>query len=85
MALIWGPQAGYFARRAQAPMDVAIAHAPPDFPVPFEFSIAMGVRKGDRALRQELDGILARRRSDIDRILAEYAVPRTDVGAEASR
>ena len=46
--------------------------------VPFEFDIAMGVRRGDRALRDELDAIIERRRADIDAILAAYSVPRSD-------
>jgi mxaJ protein len=42
---------------------------------PFEFAIAMGVRRGDDALRQALDDFITRRQGDIERILAEYAVP----------
>jgi mxaJ protein len=76
--VLWGPQAGYFAARAAVPLAVAPAHAPADVNMPFEFDIAVGVRKGDRALRDELDAALARRRSDIDAVLAEYSVPRTD-------
>jgi mxaJ protein len=78
-ALIWGPQAGFFAAHASPPLTVRVAHAPEglDDQV-FEFDIAMGVRRGDRALRDELDGVIARRRADIDAILARYSVPRTD-------
>jgi mxaJ protein len=43
-----------------------------------EFAIAMGVRRGDTALRDALDDVLLRRRADIDRILADYGVPRVD-------
>ena len=76
-ALVWGPQAGYFAARAAVPLSVTPVAAPPGLPVPFEFAIAMGVRKGDGALRDELDAAIGRQRSAIDAILAEYAVPRT--------
>src|SRR5947207_467563 len=76
-ALIWGPQAGYFAR--QATLEVRVARPPFGLAgVPFEFDIAMGVRRGDRALRDEIDGIIERRRADIDAILAAYSVPRSD-------
>jgi mxaJ protein len=47
--------------------------------MPFEFAISIGVRRGDKALRDELDAVLARRKADIDAILAEYGVPRTDL------
>ncbi|MGF6346681.1 quinoprotein dehydrogenase-associated putative ABC transporter substrate-binding protein [Variovorax sp. W2I14] len=78
-ALVWGPQAGYFASRSQVPLHLVRAEAPPDMAsVPFEFSIAMGVRHGDTALRQSLDEFIARRRADIDAVLAAYRVARTD-------
>jgi mxaJ protein len=77
-ALVWGPQAGYFARRAAVPLSVQLAAAPSGVGVPFEFSIAMGVKRGNQALRDELDAFLVHRRADIDAILASYQVPRTD-------
>jgi mxaJ protein len=39
------------------------------------------VKRGNRALRDLLDGVIARRQADIDAILAEYHVPRTDAPA----
>jgi quinoprotein dehydrogenase-associated probable ABC transporter substrate-binding protein len=75
MAFVWGPQAGWFAHHANPALTVAPAQAPAGLPVPFEYSIAMGVRKGDTALRDQLDEILQRRRADIDAILASYFVP----------
>lgn len=73
-AVLWGPQAGYFVRRAAGPLRVAIVPAPAD--AHFEFAIAMGVRRGDTALRDQLDRVIQRRRADIGRILADYDVPR---------
>jgi mxaJ protein len=82
-ALVWGPQAGYFANRAAPPLHVRVAQAPAELAgVPFQFSIAVGVKRGNRALRDEIDRSLERRRGEIDAILARYAVPRTDVPAE---
>jgi mxaJ protein len=46
--------------------------------LPMTFDIAMGVRRGDEAFRQEIDAILARRRPEIDAILTAYGVPRAD-------
>jgi mxaJ protein len=40
----------------------------------------MGVRRGDRALRDELDAAIERRRNDIDAVLAAYQVPRVEAG-----
>jgi quinoprotein dehydrogenase-associated probable ABC transporter substrate-binding protein len=78
VALVWGPQAGYFVRHASVPLAVAPVAAPAGLPAPFDYAIAMGVRKGDTALRDRLDEVLARRRADIDAILADYGVPRAD-------
>ena len=78
-ALAWGPQAGWFAAHADAPLEVRLARAPAELAaMPFEFDISMGVRRGNRELRDELDAVLERRRADIDAILASYSVPRTD-------
>ena len=52
--------------------------------MPFEFAIAMGVRKGDTALRDRLDELLVRRKPDIDAILDDYAVPRVGLPANAN-
>jgi mxaJ protein len=82
LAVAWGPLAGYFA--AQQPVGLTITPVSPqiDLPfLPFVFDISMGVRRGDKALKEELDGIIDRRRADIDAILAEYHVPRVDTPA----
>ncbi|MEJ6022061.1 quinoprotein dehydrogenase-associated putative ABC transporter substrate-binding protein [Ramlibacter sp. PS4R-6] len=72
-AVLWGPQAAYFARRAAAPLRVTKLQVPAD--AHFEFAIAMGVRRGDKELRERLDDFIRRRQADIDVILAEYEVP----------
>jgi quinoprotein dehydrogenase-associated probable ABC transporter substrate-binding protein len=85
VALVWGPQAGWFARRSKVALDVAPVQAPAGLAMPFEYAIAMGVRKGDTVLRDRLDGFLVRRKADIDAILDDYAVPRAaGVGAAAA-
>jgi hypothetical protein len=46
--------------------------------------MAMGVQRGDTLLRNRLDDVLRRRRREIDRLLADYGVPRADTPAMAS-
>ena len=78
-ALVWGPQAGYFASQSSVPLTVTLAKAPAEAAgMPFEFAMSMGVKRGNKTLRDELDGVIERRRADIDAVLAEYHVPRTD-------
>jgi mxaJ protein len=77
-ALVWGPQAGYFAERAGVPMRLDTAEPPEGMASSFEFSIAMGVRKGHELLRAALDRAIDEHRREIDAILRSYNVPRVD-------
>jgi mxaJ protein len=82
VAVVWGPLAGYFATREPVPLRIVPVSPQIDLPfLPFVFDISMGVRREDRALRDEIDGILVRRRSAVDSILTQYGVPRVDVPA----
>jgi mxaJ protein len=76
IALAWGPQAAYYGARAPVPLVVTIASAPSEVRgIPFAFSMSMGVRKQDAALRSSLDAALERLKPAIESILAEYRVP----------
>ena len=82
VAVVWGPLAGYFARRSSVPLRVVPVSPEVDLPyLPFVFDIGMGVRHGETVLRDSLDAIITRRQHDIDRILADYGVPRADTPA----
>jgi quinoprotein dehydrogenase-associated probable ABC transporter substrate-binding protein len=79
VAIVWGPLAGYFAKNLKARLEIVPVTPQIDRPfLPFVFDIAMGVRRGDQHLRDQLESIIQKRRSDINRILNEYAVPRLD-------
>jgi mxaJ protein len=83
-AVLWGPQAGWFAQRSAVPLVVAPARPPADLPLPFEFEIAMGVRKDDRALRDALDRAIVERRDEIVAILDASAVPRLPLAGDGA-
>jgi mxaJ protein len=95
VAVVWGPIGGYFARHASVPLRaVPITDTAAFAPLRFEFGVAMGVRKGDHAWREALDGIIERRREDIEALLDRYGVPRVaapgaapggEAGAPASK
>jgi mxaJ protein len=77
VAVVWGPQAGYFARRQPVALDLVPVSPQIDLPfLPFVFDISMGVRRGDAALHEKLDREIERRRGEIERILDDYGVPR---------
>jgi quinoprotein dehydrogenase-associated probable ABC transporter substrate-binding protein len=80
VSAVWGPTAGYFARRSRVPLAVTPVTPEIDLPfLPFVFDISMAVRRGDNALRDQLDEILERRRGEIETILRRYGVPRVDL------
>jgi mxaJ protein len=83
VAIAWGPLAGYFAVRQDVPLE--IVPVPPQVDVPFlpqVFDISMAVRRSDVELMTRLEGVLERRRADIEALLAEYHVPRLDLRLE---
>jgi mxaJ protein len=76
VAVAWGPLAGYFARRAAVPLHLEPVSPQIDLPfLPFVFDIAIGVRRGDDALRDRLSAILERRHRAIAALLRRYGVP----------
>ena len=85
IAVVWGPLAGYFARRSSTPLEITPVSPQIDLPyLPFVFDISMGVRRGDTTFRAELDSIVVRRRATIDSILTAYDVPRVNPRAGAT-
>ena len=86
VAIAWGPLAGYFASREPVALDLTPVSPQIDLPfLPFVFDISMGVRRGQESLRDQLNTIISRRRSEIDRILDSYGVPRLSVALTETR
>jgi quinoprotein dehydrogenase-associated probable ABC transporter substrate-binding protein len=80
VAAVWGPLGGYFAQRSPVPMTVtAMTHTARFAPLSFRYAIAMGVRKGDRARREQLERVLARQQPRISALLQSYGVPLVDL------
>jgi mxaJ protein len=76
VAIVWGPLAGYFAQRAPTPLKLQPVSPQTEGPaLPMTFSISMGVRRGDRALLQELNEALARSAHEIDAVLQSHGIP----------
>jgi quinoprotein dehydrogenase-associated probable ABC transporter substrate-binding protein len=76
VAVVWGPLGGYFAKQESVPLEVVPVSPAADPNLPFTFSIAMGVRKNDKQLHDEINTVLDRKRDEINRILDEYNIPR---------
>jgi mxaJ protein len=83
-AIVWGPIAGYFARRVHSPQLVVVPmKSEPG--VPMEFAIAMGVRYGEPQWKQQIEGLIAKHRTEINDILRDYGVPLVDDKPAASQ
>jgi len=79
VAVAWGPMAGYFAAHEQPALAVSPTATPFDGPGwPMRFDIAMGVKKGNSALANELDAVLTKEAGAIRAILKDYRVPLAD-------
>jgi hypothetical protein len=79
VAIAWGPLAGYFARKYHELVLTALRPEVDPPGIPFTFAIAMGVRKGNAALRDEVQRVINRRYRRIARILQEYGVPQLEM------
>lgn len=75
VAAAWGPLAGYFAERAEPPLHVEPITGTASAGVPFEFSIAMGVQKGNTAFRDMVQGAIDRRHAEVQAVLEQFGVP----------
>jgi mxaJ protein len=84
VAIVWGPLGSYFAARQAVPLQVTqIANDTDGRGVSFSYAISMGVRKGDRQLRDTLQQVIDRRQPQIARILRTYRTPLKPLAAAA--
>jgi mxaJ protein len=75
VAVAWGPTAGYFAKTASTRSSLSLVPLADERTVPMTFEFSMGVRKGNQALKRQLEESIDRRQSDITKVLADYGVP----------
>ncbi len=77
VAVVWGPLAGYFAKRQNVPLELVPVSPQIDAPyLPFVYDISLGVRHGENAFKKELEVALEHRRAEVEQILDDYGVPR---------
>ncbi|MGH8533975.1 MAG: quinoprotein dehydrogenase-associated putative ABC transporter substrate-binding protein [Gammaproteobacteria bacterium] len=74
LTFVWGPIAGYFAKRVRSP-EIAVIPMHSEPGIRFDFSIAMAVRFGEKDWKQRIQALIDERRERIRAILAEYGVP----------
>lgn len=72
VAFVWGPIASYYAQHSDVPMKVIPLN---EFGDRFVFSFAMGMRHKDKAWKELLNKIIAKRQGDITAIIESYNLP----------
>jgi mxaJ protein len=84
VAAVWGPLAGYFAKRSPVPLKIVpITDTETYRPLVFQFAVAIAVRKENETLARQLDEVIQHRREDIRALLDRYGVPLVDAGGDA--
>jgi quinoprotein dehydrogenase-associated probable ABC transporter substrate-binding protein len=87
-AVLWGPMAGYYAKRNQPPLHVTPLVKETSGPK-LAYRIAMGVRAADQNWKRQLNRLIQENQGEINNILLSYGVPLLDendkpIGAETA-
>lgn len=79
VAMLWAPEAARYVRDSPTAFTVTPvkddAQKSNGEKVPMQYSVVMGVRKNDKALKQELDRVIKEKQSEIDSILKNEGIP----------
>lgn len=74
VAFVWGPIGSYHAKQSKN-VKLRVVPMVPDAETVTDFSIAMAVRFREPEWKAKVEDFLTRRKSDIEKILADYGVP----------
>jgi quinoprotein dehydrogenase-associated probable ABC transporter substrate-binding protein len=82
VALLWGPIAGYYAKKSSIPLTVT--PLADESGARMSFRIGFGVRHSDQNWKRELNQFIAQNKSEIDKILIDAGVPMLEEGDKPS-
>jgi mxaJ protein len=75
-AVVWGPIAGYYARKQNVPLRLSVVQpSPDDSGIPFSFALTIAVHNDDRLLAEKLNAAIRKNRDRIQAVLRAYHVP----------
>lgn len=74
VTFVWGPIAGYFAKQVKD-HEVVVLPMQPEPGLKFDYAIAMGVRFGEKAWKDQINQLIDAKQQEINAILTEYGVP----------
>ncbi|MCG8378675.1 MAG: quinoprotein dehydrogenase-associated putative ABC transporter substrate-binding protein [Proteobacteria bacterium] len=77
-AIIWGPMAGYHAKKYKDQSELVLLPLIDDPEMPemrFNYSFSMAVRYGEKAWKEKINKLIKDNQSEIEQILNDYNVP----------
>jgi quinoprotein dehydrogenase-associated probable ABC transporter substrate-binding protein len=74
MAILWGPMAGYVLSQSSADSYIVLPMQSTKA-IKFDFSMAMGVRYGDKTRKIILDKLISENQAEINEIINSYQIP----------
>ena len=77
-AVIWGPMAGFFAKRASG-VEMVVIPLESEPGIQFDFAISAGVRYGDSDRKRVLEELIRKTAVPMEAIFAAYNVPLLDI------
>ena len=80
-AILWGPMAGFYARKASPPLHVAPLVNEKTGPQ-LVYRIGMGVRRADQNWKRLLNRLIQENQPEINKILFDYGVPLLDENSQ---
>jgi ABC-type amino acid transport substrate-binding protein len=80
-AIVWGPIAGYYAKRVRSP-ELVVVPLKSEPGIKFDYEIAMGVRRGEGEWKATVEKLIAENQAAIATILRDYHVPLIDAHGE---
>jgi quinoprotein dehydrogenase-associated probable ABC transporter substrate-binding protein len=87
-AILWGPMAGFYAKRASPPLHVTPLVKETTGPK-LAYRIGLGVRSADQNWKRQLNRLIQENQPEINKLLLDFGVPLLDendrpIGAEAA-
>jgi quinoprotein dehydrogenase-associated probable ABC transporter substrate-binding protein len=76
-AIVWGPIAGFYAKRVQSP-ELVVIPLKSEPGVRFDYEMAMGVRYGEPGWKATIEKLIADNKVELTIILRDYNVPLVD-------
>jgi mxaJ protein len=73
-AIVWGPIAGYYAKRVRS-AELVVVPLKSEPGIKFDYEIAMGVRYGEPEWKASVQKLITENQAAISAILREYNVP----------